>query len=93
MIMEENFHFTAAFCANIVAGFRLLDGAGLERLKNDLDHLATDGASLAGGEVTVVALVEVYANLVCCLLLELLKSLLCLLVSHFVLLRFAPIIS
>ena len=57
------------------------------------DHLATDGASLAGGEVTVVALVEVYANLVCCLLLELLKSLLCLLVSHFVLLRFTPIIS
>lgn len=40
MIMEENFRFTAAFCANIIAGFRLLDGAGLERLKNDLERVS-----------------------------------------------------
>ena len=51
------------------------------------DHLAADGACLASGEITVVALVEVYANLVRCLHLELLKCLLSLLVSHFVLLR------
>lgn len=37
MSMEENFRFTATFGANIVTGFRLLDNAGLERLKNDLE--------------------------------------------------------
>lgn len=49
MIMEENFRFTAAFCANIVAGFRLLDGAGLERLKNDLElSISSAGLAFAG---------------------------------------------
>ena len=46
MIMEENFRFTAAFCANIVKGFCILDGAGLERLKNDLE-LRISSAGLA----------------------------------------------
>jgi len=31
-----------------------------------LDHLAADGACLLGGEVAVVALVEVYANFPWC---------------------------
>ena len=36
-----------------------------------LDHLATDGAGLAGGQVTVVAIGQVDANLASCLHLEL----------------------
>ncbi len=44
--MEENFRFTAAFGANIVTGFHLLDNTGLERLKNDLE-LSISPAGLA----------------------------------------------
>ncbi|MBQ2774162.1 MAG: hypothetical protein IJF45_07485 [Clostridia bacterium] len=44
--MEENFRFTAAFGANIVTGFHLLDNSGLERLKNDL-KLSISPAGLA----------------------------------------------
>ena len=46
-------------------------------------HLTADRASLTGSEIAVVAVaVKVYANFVCCLHLDLLKSLLCLLVCH-----------
>ena len=47
------------------------------------DHLAADATCLTSGQVAVVALLKVYANLACCLLLELLKRLLSLLVCHF----------
>ncbi|MBR3863230.1 MAG: hypothetical protein IKM42_06215, partial [Clostridia bacterium] len=44
--MEENSRFTATFCANVVGGFRLLDNARLEQLKNDLE-LTISPAGLA----------------------------------------------
>ena len=62
-----------------IAGHAVL--VGLDHL---LDHLAADRACLTGGQITVIALVEIYTNFVCSLHLELLKSLLCLLVCHFV---------
>ncbi|MBR2010550.1 MAG: hypothetical protein IKA06_02215 [Clostridia bacterium] len=44
--MEENSRFTAAFCSNTVGGFRMLDGARLEALKNDLElHITPAGLS------------------------------------------------
>ena len=39
-----------------------------------LDHLAADGASLTGGQVTVVTVGQVHANFLSCLHLELLHS-------------------
>ena len=40
-----------------------------------LDHLAADGAGLTGGQVTIVAVGQVYANFLSCLHLELVHSL------------------
>ena len=40
-----------------------------------IDHLTADGACLAGSEVAVISLLEVYADFVCCLHLESFKSL------------------
>ena len=40
-----------------------------------LDHLAADGAGLAGSQVTVVTICQVNANFLCCLYLELVHSL------------------
>jgi len=48
-----------------------------------VNHLAADGACLTCGKIAVVALVEGYAYFVSCLVLKLLESLLCILVSHF----------
>ena len=39
-----------------------------------IDHLATDGTGLAGGQVTVVTILQVDANFLCSLHLELLHS-------------------
>ena len=50
----------------------------LVSLDHFLDHLAADGAGLAGGQVTVVAVSQIYANFLGSLHLELLHSLLCL---------------
>ena len=47
-----------------------------------IDHLTADGACLAGGEIAVVALLEVHTDLVCCLHLESFKSLSSLRSSH-----------
>ena len=47
------------------------------------DHLATDAACLTSGQIAVVALLKVYANLIGSFHLELLKGLLSLLVCHF----------
>ena len=43
-----------------------------------LNHLTADGACLTCSEITVVALVKVYAYFACCLHLELVECLLCL---------------
>ena len=58
-------------------GGNLFDGVlvGLDHL---LDHLPTDRAGLLGGQVTVVALLEVNANLICSLHLELVHCFSCL---------------
>ena len=45
-------------------------------------HLTANRTGLLRGKATVVTLLKVYANFVCCLHLDLLKSLLCLLVCH-----------
>ena len=47
------------------------------------DHLAADAAGLTCGQVAIVALLKVYANLVGGFHLELLKSLLSLLVKNY----------
>ena len=58
------------FCALLQALF-----VGLDHL---LDHLAADGAGFAGGQVTVVTVGQVNANLGSCLHLELVHGLACL---------------
>ena len=54
-----------------------LDGVlvGLDHL---LDHLTADRTCLAGGQLTVVTLVESYADFACCFHLEFLQCFLCL---------------
>ena len=42
-----------------------------------LDHLAADGAGLAGGDIAVIAVLEIYADLVCSFHFELLHCLAC----------------
>ena len=42
-----------------------------------LDHLTADGTCLLGGEIAVVALLEVDTNLICCFHLKLVQSFLC----------------
>lgn len=54
----------------------LLHGA-LVGLDHFLDHLAADGAGFAGGEVAVVAVLQVDANLRGCFHLELIHGLAC----------------
>ncbi len=39
-----------------------------------IDHLTADGACFSGSQIAVVALLEVYANFVCCLHLEFVES-------------------
>ena len=50
----------------------------LVSLDHLLDHLAADGAGFTGGQVTVVTVLQVHANFLGSLHLELLHSLLCL---------------
>ena len=50
----------------------------LVSLDHLLDHLAADGACLAGGQVTVVAVLQVYANFLGSLHLEAIHSFSCL---------------
>ena len=57
------------------AGAELLH-ALLVSLDHLFDHLAADGASLTGGQVTVVTVGQIHANFLCSLHLELLHSLL-----------------
>ena len=47
----------------------------LVSLDHLLDHLATDGASLTGGQVAVIAIGQVNANFLCSLHLEAVHSL------------------
>ncbi len=46
-------------------------------LNHLLDHLAADGAGLASGDIAVIAVLEIYANLVCSFHFELLHCLAC----------------
>ena len=46
-------------------------------LNHLLDHLAADGAGLAGGDIAVIAVLEIYADHVCSLQFELIQCRAC----------------
>ena len=64
-----------SFCPDCVKKLRLANVAGLVSVDHFLDHLTADGTRLTGGEVAVVTVLEVYADFIGSLDLELFKSL------------------